>query len=263
MKMAPTIVLITGANRGIGKGLLELYLLKPNHLVIAVNRNPEGPTSKALAELPTANGTSLLVVKNDATVPTDAAAAVKLLASKDIHHIDIVIANAGVAYVWPKVSELKTEDMQRHIVPNVYGNVWLYQAVLPLLKKSEKKMWVSIGSSAGLKFSHCYDGTLTNESCLFRNMLPMQNAAYGPTKLVLHFLTKAMHIEEPELAAFPIDPGWVQTDMGNRGAHAFDINEANITTEDSVNGMIKIIDVATRDTHGGKLWEYNGSQVPW
>ena len=70
IEMAPTIVLITGANRGIGKGLLELYLLKPNHLVIAANRNPEDPTSKALAELPTANGTSLLVVKNDATVRT-------------------------------------------------------------------------------------------------------------------------------------------------------------------------------------------------
>ncbi|TVY36965.1 Norsolorinic acid ketoreductase [Lachnellula subtilissima] len=242
--MAPTIVLITGANRGIGKGLLELYLLKPNHLIIAANRNPEDPTSMALAKLPTANGTSLLVVKNDVTVPTDAAAAVKLLASKDIHHIDIVIANAGVAYVWPKVSELKTEDMQRHIVPNVYGNVWLYQAVLPLLKKSEKKMWVSIGSSSA-------------------NMLPMQNAAYGPTKLVLHYLTKAMHIEEPRLTVFPIDPGWVQTDMGNRGAHAFGVEEASTTLEDSVNGMIKVINVATRDTHGGKLWEYNGSQVPW
>lgn len=66
--MAPTIVLITGANRGIGKGLLELYLLKPNHLVIAANRDPEDPTSKELGELPTANDTTLLVVKNDATV---------------------------------------------------------------------------------------------------------------------------------------------------------------------------------------------------
>jgi len=45
-------------------------------------------------------------------------------------------------------------------------------------------------------------------------MLPLQNAAYGPTKLVLHYITKAMHIEEPELTAFPIDPGWVQTEMG-------------------------------------------------
>jgi NAD(P)-dependent dehydrogenase (short-subunit alcohol dehydrogenase family) len=68
--MPPTVVLITGANRGIGKGLLELYLLKPNHLVIAANRDPEHPTSKALAELPTADGTRLLVVKIDATVRT-------------------------------------------------------------------------------------------------------------------------------------------------------------------------------------------------
>jgi NAD(P)-dependent dehydrogenase (short-subunit alcohol dehydrogenase family) len=68
--MTPTVVLITGANRGIGKGLLELYLLKPNHLVIAGNRDPEHATSKALATLPTADGTSLLVVKIDATVRT-------------------------------------------------------------------------------------------------------------------------------------------------------------------------------------------------
>jgi hypothetical protein len=45
-------------------------------------------------------------------------------------------------------------------------------------------------------------------------MIPFQNAAYAPTKLVLHWLTKAMHLEEPELTAFPIDPGWVQTDLG-------------------------------------------------
>lgn len=49
---------------------------------------------------------------------------------------------------------------------------------------------------------------------VFRNMLPVSNAAYGPTKLVLHYLTKAMHIEEPELTAFPIDPGWAQTRIG-------------------------------------------------
>lgn len=68
--MTPTVVLITGANRGIGKGLLELYLLKPNHLVIAANRDPEHATSKALATIPTADGTCLLVVKIDATVRT-------------------------------------------------------------------------------------------------------------------------------------------------------------------------------------------------
>ncbi|KAL9117323.1 MAG: hypothetical protein Q9187_006143 [Circinaria calcarea] len=146
--MAPTIVLITGTNRGIGKGLLELYLAKPNHTVIAANRDPNHPTSKALADLPKAEGTSLLLVKVDATVPTDPADAVKQLASNGIDHLDIIIANAGVAYIYPKVSEVKVEDMHKHTVPNTYGIIWLYQATLPLLKKSESPMWVSMGSAS-------------------------------------------------------------------------------------------------------------------
>ena len=146
--MASTIVLITGANRGIGKGLLELYLAKPNHTVIAANRDPNHPTFKALADLPKAEGTSLLVIKVDATVPTDPADAVKQLASNGIHHLDIIIANAGIAYIWPKVSEVKVEDMKKHVVPNTYGFIWLYQALLPLLKKSRTPTWISIGSSA-------------------------------------------------------------------------------------------------------------------
>ena len=144
--MAPTIVLITGANRGIGKGLLELYLAKPHHTVIAANRDPNHATSKALTDLPKAEGTSLLIIKIDATVSTDAVDAVKQLASHGIDHLDIIIANAGVAYIYPKVSEVKVEDIQKHIVPNTYGFIWLYQATLPLLKKSKNPTWVSIGS---------------------------------------------------------------------------------------------------------------------
>jgi NAD(P)-dependent dehydrogenase (short-subunit alcohol dehydrogenase family) len=58
---------------------------------------------------------------------------------ESIDYIDIIIANAGIAYIYPKVWEVKTEDMQRHIIPNVYGNIWLYQAVLPLLKKAGRR----------------------------------------------------------------------------------------------------------------------------
>lgn len=147
--MAPIIVLITGANRGLGKGLLELYLAKSNHTVIAANRDPNDATSKALADLPKAEGTSLLLVKIDSTVPTDPADAVKQLASHGIDHLDIIIANAGISYIWPKVSEVKVEDMQKHTVTNTYGVIWLYQATLPLLKKSKKPIWVSMGSGAG------------------------------------------------------------------------------------------------------------------
>ena len=43
--MAPKIVLITGANRGLGRGLLERFLVLPDHLIIAANRNPDDPNA--------------------------------------------------------------------------------------------------------------------------------------------------------------------------------------------------------------------------
>ncbi|KAI1078844.1 NAD(P)-binding protein [Whalleya microplaca] len=241
--MAPTIVLITGANRGIGKGLLQLYLAKPNHTVIAGNRDPDHPTSQALADLPKAQGTSLLVVKIDATVRSDPAEAFKTLESKGIDHIDILIANVGIALSWPKVREVDTDVIQPHVVTNIYGFLWLFQAAIPVLKKAQRPIWVTIGSSAAY-LTTTYAIMITS----LRNMLPTQNAAYAPTKLTGHWYTKAIHIEEPWLTAFPIDPGW---------------EKATVTVEDSTEGIVKVIDVATRETHGGKMWTYAGSEVPW
>ena len=104
------------------------------------------PHPKLFSACPKPKGTSLVLIKLDATVPTDPTDAVKSLASHSIDHLDILIANAGIAYIWPKVSEVKVEDVQKHTVPNVHGIIWLYQATLPLLKKSKTPIWVSIGS---------------------------------------------------------------------------------------------------------------------
>lgn len=146
--MAPTIILISGANRGLGKELLQLYLAKPNHTVIAANRDPGHATSKALAELPASPGSRLVVVKTDASVESDPFEAVKQLAAQGIDRLDVVIANAGIAYAYPKVSELKIADLQAHITTNVFGVVGLYQATLPLLQKSTNPKWVTMGTGA-------------------------------------------------------------------------------------------------------------------
>lgn len=149
--MTSTVVFITGANRGLGLGLLERYLAQPNHTVIAGNRNPAHPTSQALANLPKGEGSKLVVVKLDASVDQDAFTAVEEL-QKDhgIDHFDIVIANAGVSYAWPPVAELKLDDLRDHLAPNAFGVISLYQATRALLQKSSKEpIFSPIGSSAG------------------------------------------------------------------------------------------------------------------
>ena len=188
--MSQTIVLISGANRGIGKGLLERYLLRPDHIVIAANRDPSHSTSKALLELPAATNSRLIVVKVDASKDSDALDAAKTLIALGIDHIDIVFANAGVSYIWPKVSDLNIEDLQNHITPNVFGVIWLFQATLPLLSKSENPKWATVGSTAGSLHSPP----------------PVSNAAYGTSKAAIHWLTKRIDSEE-KLTAIILTPG--------------------------------------------------------
>jgi len=241
--MTSTVVFITGANRGLGLGLLQKYLAQPNHTVIAGNRNPAHPSSKALADLPKAEGSNLIVVKLDASVDQDAFSAVKELQdSHGIDHFDIVIANAGVSYAWPPVAELKLDDLRGHLAPNVFGFLSLYQATRALLQKSSREpIFVPIGSTAGA----------------IANQPPIPNAAYGPTKAAVNWFTVRSNSEDAWLNAFVMDPGWVQTDLGNAGAHHFGAPQADTTIEDSVNGMIKVFNETSKEKHGGKMigWE--------
>lgn len=114
-------------------------------------RDPGHPTAKWLTEVTNkGQGSRLIIVKIDATVEADAKAAVeRLTAHEGIQHLDIVIANAGMCYVYPSIAELKPDDLLAHFKPNVLGVVYLYQATRTLLLKAADPKWVLIGSSAG------------------------------------------------------------------------------------------------------------------
>ncbi|KAK5058957.1 hypothetical protein LTR84_011221 [Exophiala bonariae] len=248
-----TIVLITGANRGLGKGLLERYLKLPNHIVIAANRNPDHVTSKELFNIVAAEGSKLVVVKIDGRIWQDAFTAVDTLKDHGIQHLDIVIANAGVAYCWPTVAELKEGDLAAHVETNTYGVASLYQAVRPLLQKSIREpIFAPLGTTAS---------SLTVR-------LPFPNAAYGPSKAAAAWLTIQINDEDQWLHAFALSPGWVHTDMGDTGAAAFNVDEATvkalmIDVDTSCNGMMEVLSKTTKAEHGGKLISYDGSITSW
>lgn len=260
MTTSAKTVLITGSNRGIGRILLTTYLLRPSHTVIAAVRNPSHPSSKSLLSLPvhSSGTTRLVIVKLDLNERTDPAAAVKELAEKSgIDTIDVVIANASVGYIWPKLRDVEVDDIRAHMETNVFGFAGLVKGLLPVLertatKKAEKGedkevVWVTIGSGGGF---------LNNAQAA-----AIPNAAYGVTKAAQHYLTGKLHPEEPWLTSFSIDPGWVKTDMGNAGARAMGIDEAYGDPEESVKGMLKVFDAATRETHSGKMWTWEGESV--
>ncbi|PVH81114.1 hypothetical protein DL98DRAFT_178692 [Cadophora sp. DSE1049] len=96
-----------------------------------------------------------------------------------------------------------------------------------------------------------------------RNQLPIPNAAYGTSKAAVHWLTKRIDAEEEKLTAFVINPGWCKTEMGNTGAQYFGMEEAIVEVEDSCRGMVELIDVAAKESHGGRLVDFKDGVLAW
>ena len=117
-----------------------------------------------------------------------------LLSAHNIAAIDVVIANAGIAKVLPTIAQVQAPDMIEHFMVNAVAPVLLFQAFLPLLRKSRAQpKFVTLSTSAAM---------ITD-----MEQVPIPNAAYGTSKAALNYLTKKIHLEHPDIIAFPISPG--------------------------------------------------------
>lgn len=96
-----------------------------------------------------------------------------------------------------------------------------------------------------------------------RRQPPLTNGTYGPTKAVINWYTIRINAEDPWLNAFVMNPGWVQTDLGNAGARHFGLEQASTTTDESCDGMLKVFLNTSKAEHGGKMVTYDGSIWEW
>lgn len=243
------VYFITGASRGIGYGLTERLAARPNTLVYAGARD----TSKAdkLQQLAKQHS-NIRVVKLSVDSEDDHAAAAKRVEA-EAGRVDVVLANAGISNVdaVERTGSLSIDKLRAHWEVNTVGPVRNFNHFLPLLTRSSSPKFIVVSSGLG--------------SVSFQTNFPdFLVANYGSSKAAINFITQRIHIEHPNIVAFPLSPGWVQTDMGNAGAAVAGMKEAPVTLADSVTGILKLVDESTRDTHGGKLWDAtNNTVIAW
>ncbi|KAI8950685.1 hypothetical protein F4801DRAFT_548026 [Xylaria longipes] len=248
----PTTVLITGANRGLGRALATRFLHQPNTAVICGVRDPTHATSQSLSQLSRGTGSQLIIVKIDSTLESDAQDAVKLIQSKNnIVRLDIVIANAGYGTVYGDLSQVKPDDVRRTVEVNVIGPLCLFQAVRPLLEAGERPRFVLMGTP------------IASIAAMENSPWPM--AAYGMSKAAAHYLTRKVHCESPGITAFVIDPGFMQTDTGNTGARHFGYEQAFVPVDVAADFAFGQISNATREKTSGKFVTIDETQefIEW
>jgi norsolorinic acid ketoreductase len=193
----------------------------------------------------------LHIVKIDAEVPTDPAAAVKTLEGAGIIHVDTIVANAATGEIAESVLNTSLNDVMRHFNINVMGVLALFQGLEPLLRKSQSgnPKFIALSSNLG--------------SIGLAHYIPGPWYCYGVTKAALNYTVRRIHVENDWLTTVALQPGWVQTDMGTRAAKAVGMEGAPMKLEDSVEGCLKVIDTASREKYAGEFISSELETVAW
>jgi NAD(P)-dependent dehydrogenase (short-subunit alcohol dehydrogenase family) len=138
MKTNDRAVLVTGANRGIGRALVEEALARGAKRVYAATRQPFVHSDERVTRL-------MLDVTNPEQIQR---------AVENVGSLDILINNAGVT-LFDDLSDRAA--IERLLAVNLYGTYGVTQAFLPLLTGSRGAI-VNIcdGGSAAVPFSPTY-----------------------------------------------------------------------------------------------------------
>lgn len=235
-------ILITGANRGLGLGLLKLYAAD-GWRVFACVRDPA--KAGELTALAAASGGKVTVHRMDAADHPSIMALAQELKGQPI---DVLLNVAG--YYGPRIvtepgglqefgatDYVEWEKINRI---NVFGPMKISEAFIEHVAASQQKKIVTLSSILGSIGAN--DGG---------KMYP-----YRASKAAVNAIVKSMSIDLKGrgVIAIALHPGWVRTDMG--GPHA-DIDVAT-----SVGGMKKVIaGLTTADS--GQFKVYDGSILPW
>lgn len=247
-KETSPVYFITGANRGIGLNLVKN--LKNEGIIFATTRKPE--TATELNELAKENK-NIHVIKLDVNSKSEnekAAEEVKKLVDK----VDILFVNAGIADSYTPITALEEDNIEKHFRTNVYGAIFTFQAIYPLLQKSSDKRVVFISSIVASLLGFA----------------PFMTGSYGPSKAALNHIVRQIDLElkDSGFKVVAIHPGIVSSDMGNYALGRFeeagiDVNALPvITPESSASQMIKTVNELDKAT-GAEFLSYDGSQMPW
>ena len=204
MNFENQVVFISGANRGIGKALVEALLKHPVKKIYAAARKIE--------DLPNFGDARVVPIKLDITNDEQVKAA-----AEQATDVDLLINNAGVAsHADLTTGDLNLLNLDMNI--NYFGTVKMVRAFIPLLQKKGQGSIANVISVLGLASVASIGG-------------------YCASKAALFSATQAFRAElkNKKINVYGIFPGPIDTDMTRH----FEIQKADVheTAESILKGI--------------------------
>jgi len=231
--------LVTGSNRGIGKGFVE-YLIDQNIMVFAGARNPKSFDKKLASHL------KVQVIPLDVSSDDLIKKAVDLVKEKT-DHLNFLINNGGLnkdsATNGKKEKVSNLDSLNREMLLKMFD----VNAVGPMIMVKEFSDLLKKEISFVINISSCrasYNDEYGNSS---------GNYGYRASKAALNMMTFcSLHDLPKNVKVFAVHPGGVKTDMNPGG------------TDDPYEQAKKMIDITKnwKEEFNGKFLRYNGVFYP-
>ncbi|KAF5360098.1 hypothetical protein D9757_013643 [Collybiopsis confluens] len=197
------VVLITGASKGIGRGIAIAYAQAGASGIVLLARNKSGleATRKACLEAQRPGQNLVVLPLNvDVTDTSDVQAALKEV-EDTFHRLDIVVNNAGLMDNSKSLGDADPSEWWNIWSVNIKGMFNITRAALPLL----------ISSSDGLK-------TILNLSTVAAHTFAAGLSAYQTSKLAILRLSEIIQMEYADkgIICYALHPGSIATDMADQ-----------------------------------------------
>ena len=205
--MEQNVILITGANRGLGLETARQLAALGHIIFLGVRSKEKGMAAIHKIESPHPLIPVIIDLENEGTFSN----AVDCITTT-YGRLDVLINNAGVMLeediMKDSTDNVTSEILKRSFETNFFGTVALTNLLLPLLMKSKAPRIVNVSTNMG---------SLSMRS----NGEPLlKTFAYNTTKTALNSYT--VHLANAYAGTFlkvnSAFPGWVKTDMGTEWA---------------------------------------------
>jgi len=209
------IALVTGANRGIGKAIVQSFLEHGAKKVYLAVRNPE-----STIDLSKQYGDKVVTLEVDVSN----AESIKKLA-KQAKDVEVVVNNAGVLEIADPLSDNVEEALTKELNINVFGLIRVAKAFTPIIEANGGGAIVQLNSVASIKN---FTGFST----------------YSASKAAAYSLTQGLRdaLSSKGIDVLSVHPGPIATDMGDKAGF-----EAADPTSSVSEGIVKSLE--TGDFH--------------